>query len=107
MTPIESRFNDGMEFANRMRHGGRSSYWGGYVAGLMRGLFGAAAVTDHQHQVLADPGLLGEEALGYRDGYTYVQAAPLPGERPLRPAGAEAWENEGGAVVRAWTELRM
>ena len=106
MTPIESRFNDGMALANRMRHGGRASYWGGYVAGLMRGLFGAAAVTDTQHEVLAGPGTAGEEALGYRDGCAHVFASH-PSERTPCAAVTETWENEGGSVARASTEFRV
>lgn len=124
MTPIEARFNDGMELASRMKGNGQAAYWGGYTAGLMRGLFGSRAVTDSQHRALADLGTAGDKARGYRDGHAEVLAIlsvdvpgsddPLTGSsltpwvvaqgaacrgHPLHGPLA-VWENEGGAVAQ-------
>jgi hypothetical protein len=69
MTPLEMRFNDGIELANKMRSGGRPKYWGGYMAGMMRAFFGARAVHESQHAAWLQIDSVGDEALGYRDGY--------------------------------------
>jgi hypothetical protein len=98
VTPIEARFNDGMELANRMKHDARPSYWGGYVAGLMRGLFGAQAVRNCQHVVLSDRHTVGDEAMGYRDGYEKIVASVA-----CHRHAVEAWESEGGAVAEVST----
>jgi hypothetical protein len=89
MSPIELRFNDGMEFAHAMRHSGRTSYWGGYVAGLMRGLFGDEAIANRTHQLLVDPSVVEDHARGYRDGFAYlVPLAPVSGQSAFAAAPA-------------------
>jgi hypothetical protein len=96
VTPLEARFNDGMELVNRMKHDPRRSYWNGYVAGLMRGLFGAQAVKNCQHVVLSNHDAVGDEFLGYRDGYEKIVTSS---SSSCQRHATEAWENEGGAVA--------
>jgi hypothetical protein len=94
MTPVEEIFNDAMELAQRAEHSDQSVYWGGYLTGLMRAFFGWRAVSNSQHGVLSDPDIVGDVALGYRDGYHKL--ADCPG-----------WDGlDGARRARVWQSIR-
>lgn len=70
MTRADEIFNSGIELATRMDRTGIDGYWMGYVAGLMRSRFGAVAVDDRRHEAWSRVDAPGEQARGYRDGYS-------------------------------------
>ena len=69
MTLIDEIFDGEMELARSMR-ATMDVYWRGYAAGLMRARFGSVAVSDTYHAESHQVNSPGEQARGYRDGYS-------------------------------------
>ena len=69
MNTFEQAFNREMELATYMKHVDAPVYWQGYMAGLMRVVFGTTAVDDHRHEAWLQADPLGEAERGYRDGF--------------------------------------
>ena len=69
MTLIDEIFDGEMELVRSMRPT-MDAYWRGYAGGLMRARFGSVAVSDTYHAEWHQVDSPGEQARGYRDGYS-------------------------------------
>jgi hypothetical protein len=90
MTLIDEIFDDEMELACSMR-ATLDVYWRGYAAGIMRARFGSVAVSDTYHAEWHQVDASGDQARGYRDGYSkllgLVAGSPEVCQTDLRPGG--------------------